>query len=237
MTVPLVEVDAGIVPIDASAVVADALGNVFVADAGGHRVLEYFDPGAKGGGTPGKPGSAGDTTADLVLGQNGSFDSTTCNQQAPSFVPNGPATASTLCFPSGLALDSLSNLFVSDTGNHRVLAFDFVPIVGKLALAPKAINFGAIAQNSSKSRKLTIRNVGRGKNAAAISIRMETAAPPFGIQQQCFGTLAVGERCSVIVTFTPTDTMPHTGTLIIDDNLAGGPQQVQLSGRGSAPTR
>ncbi|HLI80461.1 MAG TPA: choice-of-anchor D domain-containing protein [Candidatus Binataceae bacterium] len=222
---------------DASAVVADALGNVFVADAGGHRVLEYFDPGARGGGTPGKPGSAGDTTADLVLGQNGSFDSNTCNQQAPSFVPNGSATASTLCFPSGVALDNLSNLFVSDSGNHRVLEFNVAPVAGSLALAPKVINFGVVGQNSSKSRKLTIRNVGRGKNAVAVGIQVETAASPFGIQNQCFGTLAVGERCSVIVTFAPTDTMPHTGTLIIDDNLEGGPQQVQLSGTGRAPIR
>src|SRR6202030_3739298 len=54
---------------DAGAVAVDALGNVFAADTGGHRVVEYFNPAARGGGTPGTPGSPGDTTADLVLGQ------------------------------------------------------------------------------------------------------------------------------------------------------------------------
>jgi hypothetical protein len=50
-------------------VFVDNSSNLWVVDDGNQRVLEYLNPYAPGGGTPGTPGAAGDATADLVLGQ------------------------------------------------------------------------------------------------------------------------------------------------------------------------
>ena len=50
-------------------VALDQNGNLYAADFGDNRVLEYDNPLASGGGTPGLPGAAGDVTADLVFGQ------------------------------------------------------------------------------------------------------------------------------------------------------------------------
>src|SRR5438034_604828 len=61
--------------------------------------------------------AAQDTIADRVFGQGGSFAGTTCNQG------NGP-DASTLCGPSGVALDSSRNLYIADWGNDRVLEYN-----------------------------------------------------------------------------------------------------------------
>jgi hypothetical protein len=86
------------------AVAVDASGNLYVADTGNHRVLEFDTP------------FASDLIADRVYGQSGTFVSATCN------LGGGPS-ASNLCTPVGVAADSAGNLYVSDQGNHRVLRF------------------------------------------------------------------------------------------------------------------
>ena len=90
----------------------DASGNLFVSDTSNHRHLEYNTP------------LATDTVADRVFGQGGSFTTATCN--------NGGISASSLCYPSGVAVDASGNLFLADStsvgpsvfGNNRVLEYD-----------------------------------------------------------------------------------------------------------------
>ena len=99
-------------------IAVDALGNLYVADSGNSRVLEYNKPFDT------------DTTADLVFGQGGSFISGQCNFKGIS--------AGSLCFKPppfyrtlpamGLALDSAGNLYVADLFNSRVLEYD-TPLV------------------------------------------------------------------------------------------------------------
>jgi len=82
-------------------ILVDHSGNVWVADWGNNRVLEFV----KGGGfTDGQP-------AAVVLGQ-------------PDFIHNAPATTATgMNGPNGVALDKSGNLWVADSGNNRVLEF------------------------------------------------------------------------------------------------------------------
>ncbi len=93
-------------------VALDAHGNLYVADSGNNRVLEYDAPLPFGGGTPGTPGHAGDVTADLVFGQAGAFNTAVCGLGATS-----------LCNPLGVTVDASDAVFVSDASNNRVLAF------------------------------------------------------------------------------------------------------------------
>ncbi len=82
--------------------------HLFVADTYNHRVLGFTDF---------RKIQAG-SKADIVLGQP-DFSSNLCN------VTGNPdaANASTLCFPTGLAVDAQGNLYVADLGNGRVLRF------------------------------------------------------------------------------------------------------------------
>src|SRR5439155_18217513 len=58
----------------------------------------------------------GDTVADRVFGQGGSFNSALCNP--------GGTSATSLCFSSGVAVDSAGNVYVADAFNNRVLEYD-----------------------------------------------------------------------------------------------------------------
>lgn len=92
------------------AVAVDKLGNLYVADTGNNRVLEFPTPFSRG--------IAAGQAATMVWGQGLSFNTGQCNLGL-----NGFTTAEGMCQPSGVAVDSNSNLFVADTGNNRVLAF------------------------------------------------------------------------------------------------------------------
>ena len=83
-------------------VAVDSNGNLYVADFGNNRVLEYDSPFTT------------DTTADMVFGELGSF--TTRGGVALS--------ADSLSGPDGLTVDSNDNLYVADTSANRVLEYD-----------------------------------------------------------------------------------------------------------------
>ncbi len=88
-------------------VALDAARNLYVSDSQNNRVLEYNTPLAN----PASP----NVTASLVFGQSSSTDFTdrVCT-----------TTATGLCAPWGIALDTTSNLYVVDSQNNRVLEYN-----------------------------------------------------------------------------------------------------------------
>jgi uncharacterized protein (TIGR03437 family) len=84
-----------------SAVALAPDGNLFVADSGNHRVLEF-------------PARAGTGAAAIrVYGQPGTASSISPTQ----------ASAQTLSAPQGVFVDAAHNLYVADTGANRILIF------------------------------------------------------------------------------------------------------------------
>ena len=116
----------------------DAMGNLYVADAGNNRVLVYNTPFNAASGEPG----AGDGSADFVYGQLGAFTTRSCNP--------GGANATTLCNPSGAAIDGAGNIYVADAGNSRVLEFAKAgnPPVASDAIASRAYGQGGVSDFS-----------------------------------------------------------------------------------------
>lgn len=90
-----------------SSVAVGGAGNIYVADTGNSRVLEYP--------APQNPAAASDAVAGIVVGQS-DFAGTLCNG-------GGRAGAATLCNPAGAAADEAGNVFVADSTNNRVLEF------------------------------------------------------------------------------------------------------------------
>lgn len=83
-----------------SRLAVDSSGNLYVADAGNHRVL-YFPSGS--------------TTAVRVFGQFGNLNSYSAN--------NGGVSANSLNFPVCVAVDSTGVLYISDSSNNRILVY------------------------------------------------------------------------------------------------------------------
>jgi len=84
----------------------DTAGNLYVADTNNNRVLVYLFGGIV---TP------TGTSASIVLGQS-------------NLISAGVGTtAGTLRVPQGVAVDSLGNVYVADTGNNRVLVYSNTP--------------------------------------------------------------------------------------------------------------
>jgi len=84
-------------------VAVDNSGNVFIADTNYNRVTVYSDP------------LNGDQTADSVIGQ-------------PNLTSQGAnSNDSSLSSPTDVSVDAAGNVFVVDTGNHRVVVYsDFM---------------------------------------------------------------------------------------------------------------
>ena len=91
----------------------DTTNNLYVADFSNSRVLKYNTP------------LTTNTTADKVYGQGNNLLGQTCNL--------GGITANGLCNPSGVAIDSANNVYVSDFNNNRVLEFNALPAVDTTA--------------------------------------------------------------------------------------------------------
>jgi hypothetical protein len=103
-----------------SAAALDASGDIYIADAGNNRVLEF----AKAGNPPG----ASDAIASRSYGQVAvaDFSDTQC---ADGVAGDPPPSDHAMCNPGGVAIDALGNLFVADSGNNRVIEID-APLAG-----------------------------------------------------------------------------------------------------------
>jgi sugar lactone lactonase YvrE len=101
-----------------SGVAVDSFGNLYVADFGNSRVLEFNAPFAACSSFPCVGGAA-----NLVFGQGASGADFTDNS-CIRFVSQGPANATGLCWPQGVTVDGLGNLYVADTGDNRVLEYN-----------------------------------------------------------------------------------------------------------------
>lgn len=92
-------------------------------------------------------GQTGDFGAFMVFGQAGNFTSNRCNFGASA--PN----ADSLCFPVGVKLDKSDNLWVTDNGNNRILAF-FIPLLTD-AVADLVIGQHGLFENGRCSEAVT----------------------------------------------------------------------------------
>jgi sugar lactone lactonase YvrE len=87
----------------------DSNGDLWVADGGNNRVLEFAPPFATG------------MTASLELGYPAQEGMTATTQYMGC--QTAPVSAATLCGPAGLAFDARGNLWVADSSDQRVIEF------------------------------------------------------------------------------------------------------------------
>ena len=172
----------------------------------GAAAADFTATGGCTAATPVAPGATCDVTVGVTPSVVGARDASL------SIVSN--ATSGTLTLPlhaTGLAVP--------------------VPVV---TLTPATIAFGSRTVNGLyPATTVQLQNTG----TAVLQIgSIATTGAGFADTTTCGATLAVGDACSIAVTFTPTAVgTSYTGQLLVTSN-AGAPQAVPLTGSGVAQT-
>jgi len=181
----------------ASAVALDSSGDLYVADAGTSRVLEYDQPLAPGGGTPGVPGSAGDTTADLTFGNSASTTNFPCVNLSEAFLL-GVVPEDALCSPASLAVDNDGNLYIGDVGYNRVLEYD-----NPLAPGGGTPHVPGSAGDTTADRVFGepsfTASVCSGGGSLPAPVTADTLCAPYGIAVDQYGNLYISDEVNARV--------------------------------------
>jgi len=98
------------------------------------------------------------------------------------------------------------------------------------AYSPSALTFPGVPVGTSSSPLLvTLTN----KGTVFLNVVSIVTYGNFSQTNNCGTGLAIGAKCTVKVTFTPTITGQQTGTLVFGDNDLTSPQIVNLTGTGT----
>lgn len=116
-------------------------------------------------------------------------------------------------------LNVTRNIALSGTGVPAAPAVSFFP--SQLVFGSQAVGISSLAQ------QVTITNNG----FAPLNVTNAAASGDFSVSSNaCTGAVAIGNACSIQITFKPTATGTRTGTLTLTDNAGNSPQSFNLSG-------
>jgi len=101
-------------------------------------------------------------------------------------------------------------------------------------LSPTSLTFGStLVGSSAATQTVTLKNSGNATLTLAGTSLTGADATSFSTSTTCLTTLAAGDSCSYIVTFTPAAAGTLTAKLSISDNDSSSPQTVGLTGTGA----
>ncbi|MGH7484052.1 MAG: choice-of-anchor L domain-containing protein, partial [bacterium] len=104
----------------------------------------------------------------------------------------------------------------------------------QIQLSPGSLDFGTQPQGTTSNppKPITLTNTGN----TSVTISSVVASAGFGESDDCVGTVPVNGTCTIQATFKPTTTGVISGTIQVNDDAAGSPQSVSLTGTGTAAT-
>jgi len=104
-------------------------------------------------------------------------------------------------------------------------------------LAPVSLTFtGQLITTTSSAQSVTLTNGGTAALTISSIAITGVNSGDFAETNTCPGStanLAVGAKCTINVTFTPTATGSRTASITVTDNAMGSPQSVSLAGTGT----
>jgi len=104
-----------------------------------------------------------------------------------------------------------------------------------VSLSPASLSFGTVAIGTTSAGKtVTVKNTGTASLTITAITITGTNAADFAQTHTCGSSLAAGASCTISVTFKPTATGTRSAAVSVTDNASGSPQQVPLSGTGTA---
>lgn len=215
------------------------ISKIVYVDSQSPAHIWYFDPSASPNGQWADQGTG---TCDATAG-------------CPSFTQNN---AGNLYFSTLTAYDTNTNQLVvmnlctttttpsCATSSRQIWALSLPASSGTpepvASVTPGSVSFGSIPVNTSSTScpsspcQVVVRNV--GSTGTVLNITNITVPTGYGFTSSGCVSVAIGQTCTINLTFTPTSATTFTGNLVITDNSGGCTnctQQVALSGSGSAP--
>ncbi len=153
-------------------------------------------------------------------------------------------------YPAGIAIDSTGSLYLAgstDSSDLPVTQGAFQNVLGggtdalvmkigpssapSVTLNPYSLQYSSQAVSStSTAQTVLLRNM--GSSALAIS---SITSGDFAESDNCGTSLPAAGSCTLSVTFTPTAAGTRSGSVAIQDNAAGSPHVINLSGIGNGP--
>jgi hypothetical protein len=113
-------------------------------------------------------------------------------------------------------------------GNPQMVALKGTASAGPaVSLSPKAFTFTQVVNTTSDAKIVTLGNTG---TAALTLTSAISVSGDYTETDNCGTSVAVGGSCTINVTFAPTATGARNGVLTINDNAAGSPHTVGLTG-------
>jgi len=104
---------------------------------------------------------------------------------------------------------------------------------GAVGITPDTLAFGTVAVGQQGSLTVQLTNI--QKSALKIAgIAISGGKGAYSQTNNCGNSVAASQSCTITVTFAPTATGSFGGQVLVEDNAAGNPQRVFLSGRGSS---
>jgi hypothetical protein len=104
------------------------------------------------------------------------------------------------------------------------------PGVPSVMFSASSLSFTQIVGSVSAAQQLTLSNNGGATLTITGSI---SVTGDFAETDDCGGSVVAGSNCTINVTFKPTALGARVGTLSVNDNAAGSPHTVTLSGTGA----
>lgn len=141
------------------------------------------------------------------------------------FTPSaaGTRTASLNVAATAPAANGSVTLSVGLSGTGQVAA------APQSALSASSLDFGSVTVGSkSPAQTLTLSNTG----TAALSLNSISTSSPYSVSHDCGSSVAAGARCTLSLSFTPSQAGASTGSLSVSSNAPNSPQTVSLSGSG-----
>jgi len=154
-------------------------------------------------------------------------------------------------FPAGMALDSKGNLYIAGATDSTDLpvtqgAFQnllagssnaFVLKIGPnsdpaVALSPTLLQYAVQPVGSTSSAQtVLLRNMG----SSPLLISSITTSEDFAETDTCASSVPAASNCAFSVTFVPTAAGSLLGSIVIQDDAAGSPHRIDLSGVSFGP--
>ncbi len=151
---------------------------------------------------------------------------------------------------AAMVLDAAGNLYVTGSTDstdfpttqqafQSQLAGDTDAFITKIeavsaplpSFTPNSLQFSSLQTGSTSSaQQVVLRNMG----GAALTIASASTTGDFAETDNCGSSVPAAGSCTLSVTFTPTAAGQRIGSIVVNDDAAGSPHVVSLSGNGLA---